>query len=80
MNAEVILTDPVEFHGYSELERYIGGMRKRGEMTSEDYDNLMIGMSYFHNEVGRRSIFKLVKKDGHIYADVADPMQMVLTY
>lgn len=77
---EYIVTDPAEFHGYHELEKFIGGMRKRGEMTSEDYENLMVGMSYFHNEVGRRSIFKLVRKDGHIYADVADPMQMQLTY
>ena len=77
---EYLKTNPVEFHGYNELERYIGEMRRKGTITSEDYDNLMIGMSYFHNEVGQRSVFKLVRKDGHIYADVADPMQMVLTY
>lgn len=76
---EYIRTNPEEFHGYRELEKYIGGMRKRGEISLEDYENLMTGMSYFHNEIGSRSIFKLVKKDGHIYADVADPMQMQLT-
>jgi hypothetical protein len=76
MEAEVIHTNPVEFHGYHELEKYIGDMRKRGEMTQFDYENLMTGMSYFHNEVGQKSIFHLVRKDGHIYADVAEPMQM----
>jgi len=77
---EYLVTDPAEFHGYRELEKYIGTMRKKGEMTQFDYDNLMTGMTYFHNEIGQRSIFKLVRKDGHIYVDVADPLQMVLTY
>jgi hypothetical protein len=75
---EYIVTDPVEFYGVNELERYLGGMRSRFEITEEDYDNLMTGLYFFHNEVGHRSVFKLVRKDGHIYADVAEPM--VMTY
>ena len=73
---EYLKTNPEEFHGHHELEKFIGDMRKRDEISLEDYENLMTGMSYFHNEVGRRSIFKLVRKDGHIYADVAEPMQL----
>jgi len=75
---EYLVTDPVEFHGYHELESYIGGMRKRGELSQFDYENLMVSLTYFHNEVGSRSVFRLVRKDGHIYADVADPMQLTL--
>ena len=74
MAVEILKTNPVEFHGYYEVEKYIGGMKLKGEISSFDYDNLMAGLSCFHNEDGERTIFRLVKKDGHIFADYAPPM------
>ena len=80
MNVEIIKTNPAEFYGVYEVEKYLGQMLLRNDITQEDYDNLMTGLYFFHNDIGRRSRFHLVRKDGHVYADVAEPMTLTLSY
>lgn len=76
MAVEILKTNPAEFHGTCEIEKYIGSMLARNKMSQFDYENLIDGLSYFHNEIGDKTIFRLIKKDGHIFADYASPMEM----